>query len=292
MKNNFTNELMLSLIKIFATGTVLFLVFYGSFQTFTKWEMYKNLPPTPFVDDGVCNVAVVPLSGTIGIGATQAYVEASGNTVTTIPLSGDVDRVIRDLEYVKNLPGVEAVVLQIDSYGGVGNADEILLAYLDKYPKLVVSLIRDSGTSMGYSSALSSKRIFAYPGASIGSIGVNSSFISNAEKNKKEGLEYISIISGKYKDTGTADRKPTTDELQYLQELNDKSNMRFVSTVSRYRNIPLEQVQGLADGRIWDSLEAKELGLVDEVGNLDSALSWIRNSWKVEGKQAIACPQY
>jgi protease-4 len=296
-------NLFSSAFKILLCSVSTFAVFYFSFQEYKNWEMQKSFI-APFVDDGVCNVATVQISGTIGIGATSVGVDPlTGQLTYSIPLTGDVDRVIHDLEYIKNSKIIGGVILQIDSYGGQGNAGQVLLSYLKNYPLPVVSLIRDAGDSMGYWVALGGKKIIAYPGADVGSIGVNSSYISNVGKNKKDGLEYISIVSGKYKDIGVPDKSLSDEELKYLKEFNQKYFDIFVNTVSTNRNMSVEDVRKIADGRTWISDEAKELGLIDEVGDQQTALDALQNiiqenlsvdiaSGKENKFTPIPCPQY
>lgn len=268
-------------------------VFVLGYYFFEKYKDYENEKTAsyPFVYDGYCNVAVVPISGLIGVAATDAQVEPSGTTISSIPYTGDVDRVIRDLEYVKNSGVIKGVVLQIDSYGGVGNAAQILLSYLEDYPLPVVSLIRDAGDSMGYWVALGGRKIIAYPGAEVGSIGVNSSFASNAEKNKNEGVEYISIVSGKYKDAGSSDKEVTSEELEYLKKHNNAFFEVFVTSVASSRGLEPESVRDLADGRVWLGEEAVQLGLVDEVGDIKVALSRL-SEYFLEQEEPVACAMY
>lgn len=294
MLENFIYKLVFPIIKIICGGAVLFVVFYFSFKSFKEWDYQKTLPAAPFVDDGVCNVVTIPISGMIGVAATDAQADQSGNTISDIPFTGDVDRVMHDLDYVKSYPGIDAVILQIDSAGGEGNADQVLLSYLKNYPKPVVSLIRDVGASMGYSVSLGSKRIFAYPDSTVGSIGVTSSYLSSADKDEKDGLKYISIASGKFKDTGNPDKKLSDEELKYLKEQNQNYFERFVDLVANYRNLPKDKVESLADGRVWLSDQAKDLGLIDQVGDKDDALNWIENYLNASstGKRAIPCAQY
>jgi protease-4 len=301
--NDLFKNLFSSAFKILLCSVSMFAVFYFSFQEYKNWEMQKSFIP-PFVDDGVCNVATVQISGTIGIGATSVGVDpATGQLTYSIPLTGDVDRVIHDLEYIKNSRIIGGVILQIDSYGGQGNAGQVLLSYLKNYPLPVVSLIRDAGDSMGYWVALGGKKIIAYPGADVGSIGVNSSYVSNVGKNKKEGLEYISIVSGKYKDLGVPDKNLTDEDLEYLKKFNQKYFNQFVEAVSVGRNMSIEDVKKIADGQSWLSHEAKDLGLIDEVGDQQTALETLQKiiqenstvdiaSGKENKFNAIPCPQY
>lgn len=300
---NLFEKLIVTMFKISLFSICSFLVFYFSFQQWQAWEIYKNTPAAPFVDDGVCNVVTIPVAGAIGIAATSAYANDAGQTISTIPSTGDIDRIIYDLEYVKRVNGINAVILQIDSYGGYGNSGIVLLDYLKSYPLPVVSLIRDAGDSMGYMVALGGKKIFAYPGADVGSIGVDSSLSSVVDKNEKEGIEYISIVSGKYKDVGKPEKELSESDLAFLKKSNQKYFDLFVNTVAEKRNMKVEDVLALSDGRSWIASEAKSLGLIDEVGGQESVLRWIESYWaenstvdmssgQTENVVALPCSQY
>jgi protease-4 len=89
---------------------------------------------------------------------------------------------------------------------------------------------------------------------------------------EKLGIEPVTIKSGKYKDIGTPFRAPTDDEKGIMQKLVGSMYDRFVGVVAAGRNMPREKVVEIADGRVYDSEEAKRLGLVDHVGYLEDAI--------------------
>jgi protease-4 len=240
---------------------------------------------TPFYEDGVCNVAVVPVYGDIGIKAGSMPVEVAGQSFEP-SMGGDVDRIIADLEYIRKYSSVQAVVLQIDSYGGYGSGPETLLNYITNYPLPIVSQVREAADSGAYWVALGGERIFAQPSSEVGSIGVNMSLVNNSERNTKEGLEYVSITTGKYKDIGSPDKTLTDEEKEYLQAQAEKYNQNFKLAVATYRKIPMTDVEKIADGRSFIAGEARDLRLIDEVGFMEDVLKYL--SGKL-GTNAVVC---
>lgn len=250
----------------FKAGLYLFstlIVIYLSFSWYKDWEMQKNYNP-PFYDDGVCNVAIVPVGGEIGISNSS--------------LLGDVDRIIGDLDFIKNSPQIQAVVLQVDSFGGSAAASETLYNYLLNYKaKPVVTLFRDAGMSGAYMIALPTERIFSGRMTGVGSIGIISSTLNNYEKNKSDGVEYIQLSTGKFKDGLSPDKKIDGEVLAYEQSEIDKLGKMFVDMIVLHRKIPEQVVNDLADGRAWNGEDAQKLGLVDEIGNIDTVLKYLSN---------------
>jgi protease-4 len=201
-------------------------------------------------------------------------------------MGGDVDRIIADLEYIRKYSSVQAVVLQIDSYGGYGSGPETLLNYITNYPLPIVSQVREAADSGAYWVALGGERIFAQPSSEVGSIGVNMSLVNNSERNTKEGLEYVSITTGKYKDIGSPDKTLTDEEKEYLQAQAEKYNQNFKLAVATYRKIPMTDVEKIADGRSFIAGEARDLRLIDEVGFMEDVLKYL--SGKL-GTNAVVC---
>jgi signal peptide peptidase SppA len=278
-------------VILYISGSLL--VLYFAFSWYKDWEMQKAFIP-PFYDDGYCNVAIVPVGGEIGIGNTFAVPGETGYSATSISPLGDVDRIIYDLNYIKNSPQILAVILQVDSYGGGVSAAETLYNYLNGFKeKPIVTLFRDAGVSAGYMIALPTERIFAGRTTGVGSIGVTMSTLNNYEKNKKEGIEYVEITSGRFKDGLSPDKKLDKEILQYEQDEIDKLARIFVDLVSLHRRIPLDVVKSLADGRVWIGEDAFKLGLIDEVGTLDNTLAYLKS--KTGGQvEMIPCviPKY
>lgn len=177
----------------------------------------------------------------------------------------------RRIEQLAETKGVKAIVLDINSPGGsVGAVQEIYMRIqrVKKEKKIpFVALFGDVSASGGYYLGAACDKIVAHPGTLTGSIGVIFS-VSNLEGLfQKVGYKADPIKSGKHKDIGSPARPMTPEERQILQSLIDDAYGQFVQAVADGRKMTVDQVKPLADGRIYSGSQAKELGLVDALGD-------------------------
>ncbi len=209
-------------------------------------------------------VAVVPIYGAISQGSSSRSWERG---------SEQTAKRIAELARRKD---VKAIVLDINTPGGsVGAVQEIystILRAKAETHKPFIARFGEVSASGGYYVAAACDRIIAEPGTLTGSIGVIFS-VSNFEGlMKKVGYKNEAIKSGKFKDIGSAMREMTPEEHKLLQGMIDDSYEQFVAAVATGRKMTTERVKALADGRIFTGRQAKEVGLVDSLGDLRDAL--------------------
>lgn len=185
---------------------------------------------------------------------------------------------------------VKAVVLRIDSPGGtVVAAQEIhgAVTRLRRDGRTVVVSMGDVAASGGYYIACAADRVYASPGTLTGSIGVIMQFPHFQGLLGKIGVGTTTIKSGEFKDLGNSFREATERDRRVLQTLVDDVYAQFVSAVAEGRKLPADQVRKLADGRIYSGRQARELGLVDELGDLDAAVSAAGRLAGIRGKPQV-----
>jgi len=173
---------------------------------------------------------------------------------------------------------VKGVLLSINSPGGtVGASKELYEAVKDlsKKKPVVVSML-DQATSGGYYAASPATKIYANSGTLTGSIGVILRGFNAKELLDRVGIQSQTIKTGPYKDIFSPFRETSEPERQLLQELLQSTYEEFISDVSKGRNLDLEIVRKLADGRIYTGRQAKENKLVDALGTLDVAIADLR----------------
>lgn len=182
--------------------------------------------------------------------------------------------VIEELKEYSNSPWVKAIVLRIESPGGgVAPAQEIYeeIKKIKEKKKVVVSM-GSVAASGGYYISSPAHKIVANPGTLTGSIGVIMEIPNFEGLMKKIGVKTEVIKSGRHKDIVSIFKSMTPEERKIIQDVLDDVHNQFIKAVAEGRNIKVEEVRRLADGRIFTGKKAKDLGLVDELGNLEDAI--------------------
>lgn len=204
----------------------------------------------------------------------------------------DSKKIIQQLDAFHENGSVKAIVLRVDSPGGgVGPSQEIHdeVKLIDTDKPIVVSM-GSVAASGGYYIAAPAREIFANPGTITGSIGVIMEFANVQELLDKIGLHSEVVKSGKHKDIGSPVRPMTEEDRALLQSLIDDVHSQFVDLVAAGRQLDVKKVRSLADGRIFSGRQARELGLVDELGSLDAAIRRAGELGGIEGKPEVIYP--
>jgi protease-4 len=224
-------------------------------------------------------IAVIPLSGTITIGDSSLL---SGSTITP-------DLVRYYLAEAESDKSVKAIVLRIESPGGeIEPCQEILLEIERvKETKPVVVSMGEMAASGGYYISTQANKIVALPTTMTGSIGVISAITNIEGLLNKLGIQIEIFKGGKYKDMYTGFRELTPEEQAIMQGMVDEYYEQFVDVVAQGRGLSTEQVRDLATGQLYSGTEAKELGLVDELGDLDTAINLAAGLAGIEAPKVV-----
>jgi len=209
-------------------------------------------------------IVVIPLSGTI---TTEQSSLLYGSAITPDLVKDYLRRAQRDA-------AVKAIVIRIESPGGeIAPCQEILWEIEKvKETKRVVVSMGGTAASGGYYIATGADKIVALPTTMTGSIGVISAAINIEQLLEKLGIQIEIFKGGKYKDMYQGFRELTSEEEQIMQRMIDEYYEQFINVVAEGRGLSKEEVRSLATGQIYTGTEAKELGLVDELGGLDTAI--------------------
>lgn len=208
------------------------------------------------------NVAVIPIKGVItteGNGASYKIVELLEDAI-----NDDVD----------------AVILEINSPGGSAVASDEIGQAVKKVKAnniTVIAWIREMGASGGYWIASNADYIIANRMSITGSIGVIGSSFGFEEFLKEWNISYRQLTSGDKKDLGSPFREQTKEEKEFLQNKIDKIHEFFIQEVATNRGMTIEEVSGLATGEFYLGVEALENNLVDELGGLDEAVTYLED---------------
>lgn len=188
---------------------------------------------------------------------------------------------------------IVAVVLRVNSPGGgVAASQEIYDAVIElKKTKKVVASLGSIAASGGLLVASAADKIVANPGTITGSISAIMHFANFQELFKKVGVKSAVVKSGQYKDIGSPFRDMTPEEKVIVQDLVDDIYNQFIDVITKERKLPREKVVEIADGRVFSGRKAKELGLVDYLGDMATAAKLASKLAGKEGKYDLVYPQ-
>ncbi|MGV0024565.1 signal peptide peptidase SppA [Phormidesmis priestleyi] len=221
-----------------------------------------------------------------------AVIYAEGEIVNGQGGSGDVggDRLARQLRQLRQDDNVKAVVLRVNSPGGSATASEIIQreVILTKKVKPLVVSMGSVAASGGYWIATYGDRIFAEANTITGSIGVFGLQPNVQKIANQNGLTWDVVKTGRFADSQTITRPKNPEELELVQRSVNKIYDQFLTKVSDSRKLQKNKVAEIAQGRVWSGIQAKSLGLVDELGGLDAAIkdaakrAKLGDDWQIE----------
>ncbi len=226
-------------------------------------------------------IAVIYVNGDIVSG------EGDNESAGSVSIAESISKARKD-------SSVKAIILRINSPGGSALASDVMWreVVLAKKSKPVIVSMGSLAASGGYYIAAPADVIVAEPNTITGSIGVFA-VIMNAQKllNDKLGIKFQTVKMGEYADLGTPDRPLTSGETAILQNGVDRIYNDFVSKVAEGRKLTNEQVDSIAQGRVWTGVDAIKIGLVDELGGMDKALSIAIKKAKIEDYKLVNYPE-
>jgi len=227
-------------------------------------------------------------------GAKVAVVQVEGVIGTEVSRGLDTEDIVRTLSEYRDDPAIRAVVLRINSPGGVvAPTQEIATAVrrLREAKKPVVASLGSVAASGCYYVAVAADRIYASPGTLTGSIGVVMQLANVEGLLKKVGVEYVVVKAGAYKDVGNFARPMTPEERRILQSLLDDVYDQFIGAVAEGRGLDPQTVRSFAEGRIYSGRQAQGLKMVDDLGGLDDAIDAAAKMAGLPGKPRVVYPR-
>jgi protease-4 len=201
----------------------------------------------------------------------------SGDGVGVLQIDGAIDdsrAVLAELRRLREMPWVKAIVVRIDSPGGAVAPTQEIFEEIQraKKKKPFIASMGSTAASGGYYIASACDQVLANAGTLTGSIGVIMQLTNVEELMKKVGVKGVNVKSGANKDLGSPFQPLSPEGRQILQALVDDVHSQFVVAVAQSRGMDEAAVRKLADGRIYSGAQAKELGLVDQIGTLEDAI--------------------
>ena len=228
---------------------------------------------------------------------SSPHLSLSGNQVAVIEIDGvisDSRDFVDQLKDYGNRSGVKSIVIRIDSPGGGVAASQEIFEAIKKFraetKKKVVVSMASTAASGGYYVACAADKVFANPGTITGSIGVIAQWYDYSDLLRWAKMQSVVIKSGALKDAGSGSRPLTEEEKVYFQSLINNMYGQFVSAVASSRNMKVEEVRKLADGRVYTGQQAKANRLIDEIGTFQDAVDAAAKMAGIQGEPKLLSP--
>lgn len=188
---------------------------------------------------------------------------------------------------------IKAIVLRINSPGGAVGPSQEIYREIQKtvQTKKVVASLGAVAASGGYYIASAANRIVANPGTLTGSIGVLMEFVRIEDLLNKIGIRLEVLKSGEFKDIGSPHRELTERDRELISSIIADIQAQFVQAVASGRNLPVEKVKEIADGRVFSGAKAKDLDLVDVLGNFHDAVNVAKEIAGITGDATLIYPR-
>lgn len=273
---------IVSIVVNFATS-----VAFGGFNAFT--EDILSTPESGFTEkvvmdgDEFTKILVLEINGTIQDSSeVQSFFQSPAYNHR---------RFLKMIDQARDDDTIQGIILRVNSPGGgVVESAEIhkKLSELQKETKKPVYVSMGSmAASGGYYVSTMADKIFASPETLTGSLGVIMQGINYAGLAEKYGVKYVTVKSGPYKDIMNPTREMTAKERDILQTMINNSYQGFVKVIHEGRDIPKSKVLEIADGRIYDGRQAKELHLIDEFGYFEDVVEAMKKDYDIEDAEVV-----
>lgn len=245
---------------------------------------------------GCCMMATFLVLGSGG------SVPSTGDSVAVIYLDGEIsgvsagglsgagitpESVIAQLKKAEQDDAVKAIMLRIDSPGGTASASEEIAIEVARLTKPTIASIGDVGASGAYMIASQCDEIMSTNSSAVGSIGVIIQIGDYSSLAKKLGVKFIAIHEGEFKDAGSPWRGLTATETAMLQSDVKLTYDDFIAIVAKGRGVSEPEIRKLATGWAWPGSKAKDLGLVDSIGNYTDAVNRAGKLGKIVGEPVV-----
>ncbi len=282
-----------------ALGIAVALLFFSIIVNVTTSALFSNeesellsdffaMSDESFVEEimeegsGLDKIAVLSVEGTILADNTSSLIGSDGY---------DHESFLSQLDYAAEDEAVAGIVIYVNTPGGgVVESRQIydkIQQIKQETEKPIYISMGGMAASGGYYISAPADKIFALEETWTGSLGVIMSSINYSKLLENIGVESVTIKSGEYKDIMSSSRDMTEEELKIMQALNDNAYNRFVQIIAEGRGMTEERVRQIADGRIYDGIQAKEIGLIDEFGYLGDVTNAMKMDLGIEDAQVV-----
>ncbi|MGG7621016.1 signal peptide peptidase SppA [Bacillus coreaensis] len=256
----------------------------------SSWTEVFSATEEPFIEEVIeegnaaKKIAVLEVNGAIqDTGDVTSFFQSPGYNHSAF---------MENLDHVKEDKDVKGIILKVNSPGGgVVESAEIhdkLVEISEETKKPIYVSMGSMAASGGYYISAPADKIYASPETLTGSLGVIMQGVNYAGLAEKYGVEFVTIKSGEFKDIMSPSREMTEEEKNILQTMINNSYEGFVNVIASGRGLTEEEVRTIADGRIYDGRQAKEIGLIDDFGYFEDVTEAMKKNEKLAGAQVVS----
>ncbi|MBM7692898.1 protease-4 [Peribacillus deserti] len=232
----------------------------------------------------------------IAVLEVEGVIQGGTDTSSLLGSAGYNHKAFLDqLKQVKEDDTVKGIILRVNSPGGgVVESAEIHDSLMDikkETKKPIYVSMGSMAASGGYYISAPAHKIFAVPETLTGSLGVIMQGYNYEKLAEKYGVEFVTIKSGEHKDIMSPTREMTKEERAIMQSMVNNSYQQFVKVIAQGRGMTEPQVKKIADGRVYDGRQAKELGLIDEFGYMDDVWKSMEDELQIKDAQVVRYTQ-
>ncbi len=216
--------------------------------------------------------------------AVGGDVRVSDQNIGVVEVKGvieNADKFVTSVRTMNSDDTIKAILIRINSPGGSVSASQEMVEAIQTIKKPVAISMGDMAASGGYYVACAGPKIFANPGTLTGSIGVISQLMEFSELLDFFNIKVNTVKTGDLKDSGSPYREFNKQDRAYFEQLGLDLYDQFINQVATARKMPREKIMPLADGRALSGKQAKEAGLVDELGGLNAAIEYLKTEANV-----------
>ncbi|WP_297431870.1 signal peptide peptidase SppA [uncultured Cetobacterium sp.] len=262
---------------------------YNLISTLNYWENFKkekNIENITSIEEYIPSfkstisnnkIAIVYADGEIN------YTSSKNPTTSTIT----PDKFISALEKAEKDDNVKGIVIRVNSPGGSALASDIICNAIKNIEKPIYVSIGSVAASGGYYISTAAKKIFADKNSITGSIGVVSLIPNVKELTNKIGVNMNDISYGKYSDLYSLTAPMTPERQEKIYNSNLKVYKEFLNKVAYGRNLPLEEVEKIAQGKVWLGDEAIKIGLIDSIGGINTTIKSLATDLQINDNYSV-----
>src|SRR5579859_6531532 len=235
---------------------------------------------------------------TLHAGGAETSITSFGDRIGVVDLDGVIlspQPVVGQLKKFGDDSSIKAIILHVNSPGGGVAASEEIYREVKRIrsekKKKIVASVETVGASGAFYVSAACDKIYADQGSIVGSIGVIAQWVNYGDLLKWAKLKDVVIKTGEFKDTGNPARDLTPAEQAYMQSLIDNMFGQFIRAVADGRGMKYDDVKAIANGKVWTGEQAKDMKLIDSVGDFEAAVADTAKSVGISGEPTLVRPE-